>query len=78
MAEVRQPARRFHHGATMRREEPARDALLQIHAAGLSAYPANRDARAALTWYLQTTLIEAAKVALRWHAEFALLYKREK
>jgi len=28
--------------------------------------------------HLQTTLIEAAKVAPRWHAEFALLYEREK
>ncbi len=27
---------------------------------------------------LQTTLIEAAKVAPRWRAEFALLYEREK
>jgi len=27
---------------------------------------------------LQTTLIEAAKVAPRWHPEFALLYDREK
>jgi transposase len=28
--------------------------------------------------HLQTTLIEAAKVAPRWHPEFALLYDREK
>lgn len=28
--------------------------------------------------HLQTTLIEAAKVAPRWHAEFAALYNREK
>jgi len=28
--------------------------------------------------HLQTTLIEAAKVAPRWHSEFALLYDREK
>lgn len=28
--------------------------------------------------HLQTTLIEAAKVAPRWHTEFALLYDREK
>jgi len=28
--------------------------------------------------HLQTTLIEAAKVATRWHPELALLYEREK
>jgi transposase len=28
--------------------------------------------------HLQTTLIEAAKVAPRWHPDFALLYDREK
>jgi transposase len=28
--------------------------------------------------YLQTTLVEAAKVATRWHPELALIYEREK